>query len=132
MEAIANTSKVLMSDVLKGNVQEVDDEQNIDDLKNRFMTGVLIVQNPVDFNSLVGSISTCLFDTHYEFEIRVIMEDAFLAMKHWLTVKFTSMEIHYNEDVITVDGILSISAIRIQEIDPGRQTCVLAMKLLKE
>lgn len=131
MEAKINTSKILMSDVLKGNVEELE-EPAVDDLKNRFMTGVLIVQDPVHFNSLVGSISTCLLDVHYELEIRVLMEDAFLAMKYWRDVKFSSYEIHYDKDIISIEGPLSISAIRVQEIDPGRQTCVLAMKLLKE
>ena len=121
-----------MSDVLKGNVQEVDDEQNIDDLKSRFMTCVLIVKDPTHFLSLVGSISTFLFDEHYELEIRVVMEDAFITMKHWAEIKFSSMEIHYGEESINIEHQLKISAVRIQEIDRGRQTCVLAMKLLKE
>lgn len=131
MEAITDASKILMSDILKGNVEEIE-EQNIDDLKNRFITCVLITKDPKHVESLVGSISSFLFDEHYELEIRVIMEDAFVTMKHWRDLKFKTLTLHYGTDFIDIEQTLTISAIRIQEIDPGRQTCVLAMKLLKE
>jgi len=121
---------ILVSDSLQGQVADVDPTE---EFKNNLLIAVLsVLKSDKGVETLVGSVASSLLDEHHELEIKVEMQEGFNFYRTWPHIVLAGYEIHRAEEIVSFKGPLRVSAVRIQEIDPARQTCVLAMKLAKE
>jgi len=128
MELKPDTSRILMSDVLKGQLPELESDA-IDELQDqyvhviadRFMNGH---QQP-----LAGLLRTVLFDQSPEIEIKIELSEALKTVRA-NDLRFDSFELQHGEkETVIMPGPFTVKAARIQEIEPATQTCVLALHL---
>jgi hypothetical protein len=127
MEMKADTTHVLMSDVLRGNVPELEDVASSHDETKR----VLVVFDKVVSGreeGLVGILRGVLFDASPEVECRVPLEEAF-AVVQAQGLSFQRFTLHNGEDVIEVPGPFLVAAARIDDIDNPNGTCTLSLHL---
>lgn len=127
MEVKADTSRVLMSDVLKGQLPE--HESNIvDQLEAQYIHVVADRYISNQSKPLVGLLRTVLFDTSPEIEIKIEISEALATVKAEQLV-FNGFELQHGDETLQMPGPFNVKAARIQEIDPATQTCVLALHL---
>ncbi len=128
MELKPNTSRILMSDVLKGQLPELESDaidelhgQYVHVIADRFMNGAQL--------PLAGLLRTVLFDQAPEIEMKIELSEALKTVKA-NDLRFDSFELqHGDEETLVMPGPFIVKAARIQEIDPTTQTCVLALHL---
>jgi hypothetical protein len=127
MEMKADTSQILMSDVLKGNVPELENEA----VEASGGKAVLVVFEKVvgdKSEGLVGILRGVLFDANPEVEVSLQVEEALGVVKA-SNLYFRKFELHYGNDVVAVPGPFIVAAARIDTIDVFSQTCTLSLHL---
>ena len=124
----ADATRLLMSDVLKGNVADVEDQ--VEQLG--LMTTYVIIDRVVD-NEMVpfsGTMRGIVFsDRIEEVELRIGLDDATDILEKG-TFRIASVLIQVGEsDIRTFKGPYYTNKIRIDEIDAPSQLCVLGLQL---
>lgn len=125
--SIPNNERVLMSEQLKGQVPEFDDER-LDEIAGSFVHVIADRRFKGEPDPLVGMLKTILFNVEPELEFTVELAEAIRSVStDGLT--FGGFELHHGETDTKIPGPFSVVSARIQDIDPARQTCVLALHL---
>ena len=127
------TSRVLMSDVLRGKVPaELEDEALVgaaDVLEQSVVSVIANVQvGRGKATAIVGILRSVLFENEPELEFRVQLDDA-LAVVSTEGLQFLGFELHYGERQIKVPGPFLIKGARIDDIDPHVGLCGLSLGL---
>jgi hypothetical protein len=127
MEMKAETSRVLMSEALKGRVtEEIEDESAVVD--QNFVTVVLHVQVANKKTAIVGIMRSVLFESEPELDVRVQMSEA-LDIVSADALVILAFELHHDERVIKVPGPFKVKGARIDEHTPGTDLCLLSLGL---
>jgi hypothetical protein len=132
-EMKAETSRVLMSDVLRGRVsEEIEDEATIaaaDILEKSVVSVVANLQVGTGKSTAVcGILRSVLFEAEPELEFRVTLDEA-LGIVEAQNVQFLSFELHHGERVVRTPGPFLIKGARIDDIDALNGLCVLSLGL---
>lgn len=123
----ADTSRVLMSDVLNDAVIE----GVTVDAPSYIICRINVKDD--EEKSIVGTLSSILLDEHIEVEVSTLLEDGFTTLKNFTLYKIASLEISGDENGgMSIEGPLTISAVRIEAIDYTRRMCTLLVKLQGE
>lgn len=131
MEMKANTEHVLMSDVLKGQVPELENEHPVDQLhgKHVIVISERVIGDKVD--GMVGILRGLFLGENPEIEFRCDIKEALAVLKANL-LSFTRFELHHGEDVVPVIGPFVVKAARIDEIVVQDQLCTLGLRLQRQ
>jgi hypothetical protein len=131
MEMKAKTSHVLMSEELRGQVPELDDEQLVEAASAG--KHVLVIAERILKNArtgVVGIMRGILFDVEPEVEMRINLTEA-LDLVEAPDLLFGSLELHHGERVVKVPGPFIVKAARVDDIDANEQLCTLSLHLKK-
>ena len=133
MEMKADKSQVLMSDVLKGQVPELEGEHPVDQM--HAATQVILIAEKIvggKTEGMVGILRGLLLGQDPEIEFRTDLKEALFILKA-NQLSFTKFEIHYGEDIVVpIPGPFVVKAARIDEISPADQLCTLGLHLTKQ
>lgn len=125
-----NTSKVLMSEVLKGQIDSVD-ENFVDELLDAGVFVILNCQSNVENKTLSGVLRSVLFDEVPELELRLEISSALDLVKiNNLSILSVQLQ-HGASNTVDIPGPFKIKAARIEELDVPNQLCVLSLQLLR-
>lgn len=133
----ADTSRVLMSDSLKGQIPDIEEQTQA--LIDRLISVTAKWHSNTDdkgANVLVGSLRTFLMAKGgdlRELEFRVLLEDALdIASASAAGVSFASIELKHGERTLRSEG-LTLVELRIIDTDLGTepQMCTLALGLMR-
>lgn len=122
-----------MSDVLKGQVPEFDEEPS-GDQHNAAKHVILIAEKVTGgrTSGMVGVLRGILLGIDPEIEFRVELKEA-LDILQANNLVFTRFELHYGEDIVVpIPGPFIVKAARIDEISPVDQLCTLGLHLTKQ
>ena len=129
MELKADRSHVLMSDVLKGQIPELESEQ-IGQIEGKH---VLLLAEKVTNGTaegMVGLLRGILFDVEPEIEFRIDLSEA-LGIVEAPLLSFSRFELHHGERVINIPGPYVVKAARIDDISAQDQLCTISLQLKK-
>lgn len=132
MEMKANTSGVLMSDVLRGQVPEIEDEHPVDALRGKHI--VVVAERIIGDKKegMVGILRGVMLGTDPEIEFRTEVKEALDILKA-NSLSFTRFELHHGEEtVVPIPGPFTVKAARIDEIDIVEQVCTLGLHLQRQ
>jgi|SRR5579885_790021 len=132
-EIKAETSRVLMSDVLKGRVpEELEDEAvagAIDALEKSVVNVIAKIQiGEGKATAVCGILRSVLFETEPELEFRVTLDDA-LAIVEAQSLQFLGFELQHDKRTIKCPGPFLIKGARIDDIDAPNGLCTLSLGL---
>ena len=135
-EMKAETSKVLMSEVLRGRVDpEIEDEatqMGADALEKSVVSVIANVQIGTGKSTpIVGILRSVLFEAEPELEFRVTLDDA-LSLVSAANPQFLGFELHHGDKVIKTPGPFTIKGARIDDIDPLQSLCILSLGLKRQ
>jgi len=121
---------VLMSDVLKGQVPDLDDDV-IDEQRNLrvIVIGEMIIGS--SRSAITGILRGVLFDVDPEIEIRVDLSEA-MGLIQASQLSFGGFELHHGTKIINMPGPFLVKAARLDEISPETQLCTLGLHLKKQ
>lgn len=133
---VTDNSRVLMSDVLKGNVPEIEDAQSLEKASMQAVFVIADRQFNGKSNPMSGILRTILFDKEPEIEFVTQLDDALMTVSTE-GLAFGGFELQHGETSIPFTAgedpkgkwYFGVRAIRILDIDIMRQTCVLALSL---
>lgn len=130
MEMKANSSQVLMSDTLRGNVAGLDEdvEATIEREQSKF---VVVIAERVEEGSsetIVGILRGLLVGPTIELEFRTSLEIA-MAIVGNDKVSFKRFELHHGLTIVPLRGPFKIKATRVDEISSADQMCTLGLHL---
>lgn len=131
MEMKADPSHVLMSDVLKGQVPELEGEAPADPFRGKHV--VVVAEKIVagKREGMVGILRGILFDKDPEIDFRVDLVEA-LNIVEANQLAFGGFELHHEERVIRIPGPFIVKAARIDDISVPDQLCTLSLGLLRK
>jgi len=128
----ANTSHVLMSDSLRGQVPELEGEERPDPFQGKH---VVVIAEKVVGNStsgLIGVLRGIHLGVEPEIEFRIDLGEA-LGLIQAQDLSFTGFELHHGEStVVKIPGPFIVKAARIDEISPADQLCTIGLHLMKQ
>lgn len=128
MELKSNPSRILMSDVLRDRMPELESDV-VDKLHEQYVHVIMDRRISGQQQPLTGLLRSVLFDVQPEVEVKVDLEDALNTVKATELV-IMGFELQYGTDgTVAVPGPFTVKAARIQDVDPSTQTCVLAVQL---
>lgn len=129
MNPYEGDSRILMSDSLRDSLKESNpfqDEPQVEKYVIIALDRVVGTQS----SSIVGSLSSILFDSHIELEMQVTVDDAMIVIKSLNSENYVKeIQLHHDVEVVTVTGPYVIDAARLQDFKPALKSCVLALKL---
>jgi len=133
MEMRAETSKVLMSDVLYGQVAADVEDEAVNEAADALERTVVNVVADFRFGqgeptAVCGILRSVLFGKEPELEFRVTLEDAF-SVVDGQDIAFLGFELHHVDKVIKVPGPFNVTGARIDEVDAVHGLCVLSLGL---
>lgn len=128
-----NTSRVMMSDVLKGSIPDIEDD--VPDAGQQGTQHVVVIAakraaNKPEPTPIVGILRGVMFGVDPQVEFRVQLSDA-LDIIEQPNVSFDGFELHHGERIIKMPGPFLITAARIDEIIVQDQMCTLGLHLKK-
>lgn len=126
MEVKADNSRVLMSDVLKGQVPELEGEA--EGLEALYVHVIVALRVGNKQTALAGILRSVLFGEDPELEFRVQLEEA-LAFVEANDMQVLGFELHHGMKVIKVPGPLVVKAVRIDDVAFAEQLCTLSLGL---
>lgn len=131
MEMKADTNHVLMSDVLKGQVPELEGEHPVDQLHGKHVIVITerVIGDKVD--GMVGILRGLMLGENPEIEFRCDIKEALTILKS-NSLSFNRFELHHGEDVVPVVGPFIVKAARIDEIVVQDQLCTLGLHLQRQ
>jgi hypothetical protein len=128
MEIKPDTSRVLMSDVLKGTIPELEDEIAKDPISGKHVIAIAhrVVAGKAD--GLVGILRGVLFGKDPEIAFRIELNDA-MDIVDAPQLHFNGFEFHHGERIIKMPGPFLVEAARIDDISAQDQMCTLSLHL---
>ena len=133
MEMKADPSHVLMSEVLRGQVPELEGDQQLDPLaaaKHVVVIAEKVVGNKVE--GMVGILRGILLGAAPEIEFRADLKECLEILKT-SSLTFSKIELHYGEEIVVpIVGPFIVKAARIDEISPADGLCTLGLHLTKQ
>lgn len=132
MEMKANTSNVLMSEALRGQVPELEDEQVVDAFRGKHV--VVVTEKVIGGKAegMVGILRGIMLGVDPEIELRCELKEA-LEILRANSLSFTKFELHHGEEtIIPIPGPFIVKAARIDEIDVMEQVCTLGLHLQRQ
>ena len=140
-EAKAHTSRILMSDVLKGIMPEdVDATDDVAAVAQNFTIVILGCCIRGDETPMVGTLDSVMFQEHIlELSVKVELDTALAMLKAApclsggpVDVRFNFVELHNGEDITRFepDGGMSIKGVRVEQVDHHRRMCMLLLNLV--
>lgn len=128
MELKHNPTRVLMSDVLKDTLPELDEGQ-INLLSEQYVHVVAERIVGQKLEPITGILSSALFAAvNPEIEFKVLLKEAFDVIEA-SDQTFNGFQLQHGTRNIDMTGPFTVKAARVQDIDPELQTCVLALQL---
>lgn len=130
MQMKADTSHILMSEMLRDQVPELDGEQ-LEEITAKHVT--IIAERLVAGKSdpLIGVLRGIVTGDKPELEFRCEVSEA-LKVLQTKDLSFGRIELHHGEDtVVRLDGPFDVKAVRIDEILAHDQLCTLGLHLAK-
>ncbi len=124
-----DNTRVLMSEQLRGQVPELEDDQ-LEMLSNKFVYVVAARRFAEKSAPMSGILKTILLDKEPEIEFVVELGEALISIKTD-GLYFDGFELHHGEETVEIPGPFNVKAARIHDIDAIRQTCVFALSLKK-
>lgn len=132
MQMKVDNSHVLMSEVLKGQLPELEGMHPVDQANVQHV--VVIAEKIVGdtVQGMVGILRGILLGLDPEIEFRADLKESLEILKA-NNLKFTRFELHYGEDVlIPIVGPFIVKAARIDEISPVDHLCTLGLHLSRQ
>lgn len=128
MEMTADTSHVLMSDALRGQVPGLDGDVPAPSAQHV----IIIAERMIGDKStpMVGVLRGVLLGVDPEIEFRCELKEA-LDVIEAQNLSFGRFELHHAERIVHVPGPFIVKAARIDEISPSDQLCTLGLHLVK-
>lgn len=127
----ADSSHILMSEVLKGQIPDLDGEQ-IDELRNKHITIVAGKTVGAKIEPMVGILRGIHLGQNPEIEFRCEIKEA-LDVIEASQLSFSGFELHHGEDrIVQIPGPFVVKAARIDEIVIQDQLCTLGLHLSKQ
>jgi len=125
-----DTSHVLMSDVLRGQVPDLDEqiEANTQDLARKHVLVVAEKTVGAHVSGIVGILRGALLGPEPEIEFRCQINEA-LDIIEASSLVFNKFELHHDERVLSVPGPFTVKAAKIDEISAQDQLCTLGLHL---
>lgn len=134
-EIKSETSRLLMSDVLRDRVQidpAMEDEAVLgaaDVLEGGVVSVIANVQiGTGKSTAIVGILRSVLFENEPELEFRVQLDDA-LDLVTVQNLQFLGYELHHGDRIIKTPGPFLVKGARIDNIDPASSLCDLSLGL---
>ena len=129
MEMKADPSHVLMSDVLKGQVPELDDTP-VGTLPDKHV--IVVAERLIGDKStpMVGIMRGVLLGPEPELEFRCALNEA-LDILEANALSFPKFELHHGERIVLIQGPFVVKAARLDEILPNEQLCTLGLHLAR-
>ncbi len=130
MEMKPDTSHVLMSETLRGNVPELEDTEHVDVPRGKHV--IVIAEKVVGptTTGLIGILRGVLFDVEPEIEIRIELKEA-LDVIEANNLLFKRFELHHEERIVNIPGPFKVKAARIDDISAQDQLCTISLHLKK-
>jgi hypothetical protein len=130
MKVKTDVDQILMSDILKGQVPELDGE-HIDELRNKHITIVAGKTIGTKTESMVGILRGIHVGQEPEIEFRCEIKEA-LDIIEASQLSFSGFALHHGEDrIVQIPGPFIVKAARIDEISPVDQLCTLGLHLMR-
>ena len=126
-----DTSRVLMSDVLKGNVPELEGDVTEGVPNNRHVVVIAEKVTAVKKEGLVGILRGVFFDTEPEISFRIELDEA-MGLVEAPALSFNSFELHHGERIVKMPGPFIVKAARIDDISAQDQLCTISLHLMKQ
>lgn len=130
MEMKADPTQVLMSDVLRGSVPELEGE-TAPAANHVVVIADRITNGGTKRDALVGVLRGILFDVDPEIEFRIALEEA-MNIVQAPGLSFGGFELHHGERIIPMPGPFVVKAARIDDINVPDQLCTLSLHLKKQ
>lgn len=124
----AETSKVLMSDSLKGLLPDELDDEAAEKMERLTVTVVAAVQIGEKKTVIPGILRSVLFEVEPELEFRVQLHEA-ISFVSANQLNFLGFELHHGTDIVKSPGPFLIKGVRIDDIDAVNQMCTLSLGL---
>lgn len=125
-----DTSKVLMSEALRGVLPEMDGSVHPASASEHVVV-IVHKRTGAEQSAMVGVLRGVLLGAEPEVEFRCQLKEA-LDIIESSNVTFVGFELHHGERVINVSGPFSARAARIDEIDVVEQLCTLGVHLQRQ
>lgn len=128
----ADTSNVLMSESLRGQIPELEDEHPVDILRGKHV--IVVTEKIVAGKSegMVGILRGVLLGSDPEIELRCELKEALGILKAD-SLSFTRFELHHGEEtVVPIPGPFTVKAARLDEVDVVEQVCTLGLHLQRQ
>jgi hypothetical protein len=123
--------QIMMSDSLRGQIPELDADaatKFLEQEADKYVTVVAEMITAGRITGLTGVLRGILLGTNPEIEFRCELSEA-LALLHLNNVIFGKIELHHGLTLIPIPGPFSVTAARIDEINPQDQMCTLGLHL---
>lgn len=133
MEMRVAKEKILMSDTLKGNVPDLEDdddvirERMIEELSTKY---VHVIIDLAGDKVMTGLLESVLFGEPAEIEFKTELHEALSLAAIPVNVNNVEMQ-HGESSKFEIRGQRKITASRIFDINPQQQTCMLMLQLTK-
>lgn len=127
LEVRADPTHVLMSDVLKGQVPEVESEF-IEHAAQQHVIVIAEYATGASRSSVVGILRGVLFGPEPEIAFCVNLKEA-LDIIDTSGLTFGGFELHHGERIVKMPGPFCTKEARIDEINPNEQLCTLGLHL---
>lgn len=127
MELKPNVSRILMSDILKDQVPELESDA-VDELQKQYVHVIADRRIGGQQVPIAGLLVAVLFDITPELEFRVELGEALATVKAE-QLSIHSFELQHGDVTVPVPGPFMVKAARIQDVDVFNQTCVLSLQL---
>lgn len=130
MEIKPRTDGILMSEILRGQVPQLEDDLPVstDDM---FVTVVAMKhvagKDPI---AIVGSLKSVVFEVAPAIEFKVSLEDAFDVVEGQ-ELWFSSIELHLASRIVTMGGPFAVTAAGVRLEVPADGMCILSLSLAR-
>lgn len=132
MSMNANTERVLMSEVLMGQVPELEGEERPDTLEGKHVIVIAEKYVGATKTGLIGVLRGIHLGVEPEIEFRIDLSEA-LGIMSATALTFGGFELHHEQKVaVSIPGPFIVKACRVDEIDPGTQLCTIGLHLVKQ
>jgi hypothetical protein len=132
---IDNSSRLLMSESLKGMIPELEEEQTRA-FSDAFVVTTLELNTPKESNLIVGSLDGISFDNSSEIklDIRVEVKEAYEAFKKYTTAGLSSrlLYLHLGDNEICLEGPFKVNNFKIMSFDHQNRMCTLGVDLIRQ
>jgi len=131
IDQINTEPKFLVSDVLKDVLTETELEQ-VDEM----FISVAIITKPKN-SSLTGNLVGIEWGKNPKIDVRTSIKDAFyfiskLASNQLVNNEASSLALLFGKEITTISGPFLMNSVKIVDIDPSNQLCILAIDLIKD